>query len=137
MIRAFFAGFIYFAIVFASGFSLGLIRVPILVPRFGERIAELIESPFMFVAIVLTSRWLVKRLGMTGEYVRPLLAGIFAAVLMLTVEFGVVLCIRGISFSEILMQRDTVAAAVYYSLVAFFAAAPLIFSAVSHRNYDR
>ena len=35
------AGFTYFAIVMGTGFMLGVIRVPFLVPRMGERWAEL------------------------------------------------------------------------------------------------
>ena len=50
------AGMTYFALVFGAGFLLGSIRVPFLVPRLGERAAELIEMPFMFVAIVVSAR---------------------------------------------------------------------------------
>lgn len=35
------AGLAYFALVFGTGFVLGAVRVTLLVPRFGERIAEL------------------------------------------------------------------------------------------------
>ena len=41
------AGIAYFALVFGAGFVLGMIRVPFLVPRLGERVAELVEMPFM------------------------------------------------------------------------------------------
>ena len=46
------AATIYFAIVFAFGFVFGTIRVLWTVPRFGERVAELIETCFMLIAIV-------------------------------------------------------------------------------------
>jgi hypothetical protein len=54
---------IYFAIVFGVGFALGPIRVLCFEPRFGVRVAELIEAPFMFLAIVLAGRWVGQRLG--------------------------------------------------------------------------
>lgn len=41
------AGMTYFALVLGSGFVLGMMRVPFLVPHLGERVAELIEMPFM------------------------------------------------------------------------------------------
>lgn len=40
-------GVAYFGIVFSIGFLLGVVRVLWLVPRLGERYAELIETPFM------------------------------------------------------------------------------------------
>ena len=43
------AGVLYFAIVFGAGFVPGSIRVPWIVPHFGERTAELMETPIMFV----------------------------------------------------------------------------------------
>jgi hypothetical protein len=41
------AGVLYFAIVFGAGFVLGPIRLLWAVPRFGERMAELMEAPVM------------------------------------------------------------------------------------------
>lgn len=39
------AGALYFALAFGAGFVLGTIRVLWAVPRFGERTAELMETP--------------------------------------------------------------------------------------------
>ena len=55
------AGMTYFALVFGAGFVLGSIRVPFLVPRLGERAAELIEMPFMFVVILVSARFITNR----------------------------------------------------------------------------
>ena len=52
------AAVVYFALVFGAGFVLGPIRILFIVPRFGVRLAELMEFPVMLVVIVLTSRWL-------------------------------------------------------------------------------
>jgi hypothetical protein len=43
------AGVLYFALVFGTGFVLGPIRILWVVPRFGARIAELMEAPIMIV----------------------------------------------------------------------------------------
>ena len=56
------AGALYFALVFGAGFLLGAIRVPLLVPRFGERTAELMEMPIMFVITIVSARWIVLRI---------------------------------------------------------------------------
>jgi len=58
------AGVLYFAIVFGAGFVLGPIRILWLAPRFGTRLAELMETPIIFVVFVVAARWIVLRLAM-------------------------------------------------------------------------
>ena len=41
------AGVAYFAVVFAAGFGLGVIRMLVVIPRVGETVAVLIEAPVM------------------------------------------------------------------------------------------
>jgi hypothetical protein len=55
------AGLAYFALVFGAGFVLGVLRVSFLVPRFGERIAELGEMPLMLAVIVIAARFIMRR----------------------------------------------------------------------------
>jgi hypothetical protein len=50
------AGALYFALAFGAGFVLGTIRVLWVVPRVGERTAELMETPIMLVVIMLAAR---------------------------------------------------------------------------------
>ena len=47
------AGALYFALVFGAGFVLGPIRILWVVPHFGTRLAELMETPIMFVVIIV------------------------------------------------------------------------------------
>ena len=58
------AGLLYFALVFGAGFVLGVLRVMCVVPRFGTRMAELMETPIMLVVTILAARWIVRRLAM-------------------------------------------------------------------------
>jgi hypothetical protein len=51
----------YFGLVFGTGFVLGALRVTLLLPRLGERTAELLEMPLMTVAMVLAARSVVRR----------------------------------------------------------------------------
>ena len=52
MTRTIRGGLAYFALVFGAGFVIGVLRVAFLVPRFGERLAELAEMPLMLLFIV-------------------------------------------------------------------------------------
>lgn len=134
MIRVVKVGLVYFAVVFGVGFLLGMIRVPLLVPRLGERIAELIELPFMVIAVFLSARWIVRRFDLRGRPVISLSIGIVAASLLLLVEFSVVLWIRGLTLSAFLANRDPIAGTFYFIAVAIFAAMPLIISFGGSRN---
>ena len=51
----------YFIAVFAVGFALGTLRVTLVVPALGERIAELAEMPFMVAASVFFAWRFVRR----------------------------------------------------------------------------
>ena len=57
------AGALYFALVFGAGFLLGPVRLEFVAPRLGARMAELIEAPVMFVVILASSRWVLRRLA--------------------------------------------------------------------------
>lgn len=57
------AGALYFVFVFGAGFVLGPIRIFWVVPRFGERTAQLMETPIMLISIVLAARWIARRLA--------------------------------------------------------------------------
>lgn len=115
---------IYFGIVFGVGFLLGMIRVPFLVPAFGERIAEIIELPFMLAAVFFSARWIVQRYGLRSSVISAAAIGLIAAAILLLVEFSVVLWLRGLSIGEFLASRDRVAATLYYIAVAIFAIMP-------------
>jgi hypothetical protein len=57
------AGVLYSALVFGAGFVLGPIRILWVVPRFGTRMAELMETPILFVVIIVAARWTARRLA--------------------------------------------------------------------------
>jgi len=55
------AGILYALALFAIGFALALIRIPILAPRIGETAGVLVELPIMLLAAWRISRALVQR----------------------------------------------------------------------------
>ena len=120
------AGAIYFGLVFAAGFILGFIRVLWLVPRLGERTAELLEAPIMLVVIIFAARWIVRWFHVPTAIVNRLGMGTIALAFHLAAEFSAVLWLRSMSIDEYFATRDTVAGAVYVAMLAVFVAMPLL-----------
>jgi hypothetical protein len=96
------AGVIYFVLVFGAGFVLAPIRILWVVPRFGTRMAELMETPIMFVVIFVAARWIVRRPAVPSTLSSRVGMGCVALGLMLVGEFTLVLWLRGLSISEYL-----------------------------------
>jgi hypothetical protein len=120
------AGFFYFALVFGGGFLLGAVRVPLLVPRLGERVAELMEMPVMLVVIILSARFIIKRFAMPATATVCLGTGLFALILLLTAELLLAAVLRGRSPAEYIASRDPVSGGVYLAMLVLFALMPLI-----------
>ena len=120
------AGVLYFAIVFGAGFVLGPIRILWAVPRYGTRVAELMETPIMLVVTIVAARWIVRRLALPSTPSSRLGMGFLALGLLLVAEFTLVLWLRGLSISEYLASRDPVSGTVYYVLLGVFALMPVL-----------
>lgn len=125
MMRTIKAGFSYFALVFGAGFVLGSIRVPFLVPRLGERVAELIETPFMFVVVLWAARYIAKRFALPTTASVRLAAGLVALGLLLLAE-AVLVALQGRTLGQYVANRDPVAGSVYLAMLGLFALMPLI-----------
>ena len=120
------AGALYFALVFGAGFVLGSIRVMWVVPRIGERTAELMETPIMLVVTILAARWVAGRLAVPPSPVMRLGVGCVALGLLLLAEFTLGLWLRGLTISEYFASRDPVSGAVYVAMLGVFALMPLL-----------
>jgi hypothetical protein len=124
MMRMLKAGALYFALVFGAGFVLGSIRLLWLVPRFGTRMAELMEMPILLVVIIVAARWIIRRLAVPATPSSRLGMGCFALGLLLAAEFTLVLWLRGLSISEYFAGRDPVSGTIYYVMLGVFAVMP-------------
>ncbi len=120
------AGVLYFVLVFGAGFVLGPIRILWAVPRFGERAAELMETPIMLVVIILAARWIARRLVVPPTPSRLLGIGFVALGVLLVAEFTVVLWLRGLAIRGYFASRDPVAGTVYIVMLGVFAIMPLL-----------
>ena len=127
------AAVVYFALVFSAGFVLGPIRILFIVPRFGVRLAELMEFPVMLVVIVLAARWLVRKFQLAAH---AWLVGFLALGLMIAFEFTLVLWLRGLTLSEYFRERDPVAGVVYYLMLLVFAPMPFFMAYKASFDYD-
>jgi hypothetical protein len=82
------AGLCYFAIVFAAGFVLGMLRVLIVIPRIGELAAVLAELPVMLAISWLACGWLVKRFAVPARMPDRLAMGAIAFALLMAAELA-------------------------------------------------
>lgn len=114
----------YFSIVFGVGFLLGSVRVPFLVPRIGERIAELAEMPFMLLAIFIAAGYVVRKYGASDARPRWLVVGSVALVLLVTSELVLAVVLAGRSIGEYLASRDPMSGSVYLVMLVIYAVMP-------------
>ena len=117
---------LYFAWVFGTGFLLGSIRVPLLVPRIGERYAELLEMPFMLVAIVVACRLLLRRRHPAFRAGALLAMGLIALALVLLAELLLAVVLQGRALGDYIASRDPVSGSAYLALLLLFALMPAL-----------
>jgi hypothetical protein len=86
MTRAFLAGTIYFAVLFAIGFVLGTARVMLVAPRLGEIGATVLELPFMLIASWIVCGWAIRRWKIPAEVGPRALMGAWAFALLMGAE---------------------------------------------------
>lgn len=122
--KTFLAGLTYFAIVLGTGFVLGVFRVPFLVPRIGERWAELAEMPIMAVVIFLAAGYILRRFPDIRSSGRSLAAGFLALALTVCAELGLAVALQDRTLSEFIDSRDKVSGSVYLLLLLVFAIMP-------------
>jgi len=120
------AAFLYFALVFGTGFVLGPVRLLWAVPRFGIRAAELMEMPIMLVVTIVAARWVIRRLGVPPTARSRLGMGGTALGLLLLAEFALVLRLRNLSIAQYLASRDPVSGTAYYAMLGVVAIMPLV-----------
>jgi hypothetical protein len=118
------AGFVYFVLVLGAGFVLGVLRVPFLVPRMGERWAELAEMPLMAAVIFLAADYILRRFPDIRTPVHSVLAGMLAFVLSVAAELGLAMLLQDRTLLEFINSRDQVSGSVYVVLLLVFAVMP-------------
>jgi hypothetical protein len=118
------AGFFYFAVVLGTGFILGMFRVPFLVPRIGERWAELAEKPIMAAVIYFSAGYVLCRYPDIRSPTQSLAAGILALALSVAAELGLATVLQDRTLAEFVASRDKISGSVYVALLLAFGIMP-------------
>ena len=118
------AALLYLAIVLGTGFALGMFRVPVLVPRIGERWAELAEMPIMAAVIFYSAGYVLRRYPEICSPRRSLAAGVLALALSVAAELGLATILQNQTLAEFIKSRDKVSGSVYIGLLLVFAVMP-------------
>jgi hypothetical protein len=132
--RTFKSAALYFAIVLGTGFFLGSLRVPFLVPRFGERYAELLEMPIMCVVIVIAARHVVRRFDLPSDLSVRLQVGFAALAMSVVAELLLAASLQNRSVAQYIASRDPVSGSVYLGVLFLFALMPSILARVQHNG---
>lgn len=93
IVRGLRLGLAYFAIVFAAGFVLGVLRVLLIAPRVGETMGVLLELPVILTLAWLVSQRLTRKLP--DGFVERAVMGASALALLLLAEFGLAMLAPG------------------------------------------
>ena len=119
------AGALYFAMVFAFAFAVGVVRVLIVAPRVGPLAAVMLEAPLVIAVSGLAARWCVTRLGVgQGTGIR-LAMGFFAFALLMAAELAGSVLMSGLTpaqhFAAFLQPAGAVGllAQIVFALVPF------------------
>ena len=118
------ASFLYFALVLGAGFLLGSVRVPFIVPRLGERWAELAEMPIMAMVIFVAAGYILRRYPEVQTRGRALVVGFMALALSISAELALAVVLQSQSLAEFLASRDKVSGSVYLVMLVAFALMP-------------
>lgn len=118
------AALVYFAIVLGTGFVLGMFRVPILVPRIGERWAELAEMPIMAAVIFFAAGYVLRRFPEIASPGKSLAAGFLALAMSVAAELGLAALLQAQTLAQFISSRDKVSGSVYVVLLLVFAVMP-------------
>jgi ABC-type uncharacterized transport system permease subunit len=93
----FLAGAAYFAIVFAAGFLMGMLRILFVAPSVGEITAVILELPIMLAVAWFACSWVLSKFHVPQKTFDRLVMGAIALILLLIAEAMLALGLSGLS----------------------------------------
>lgn len=118
------AALLYFAFVLGAGFILGVLRVTFLVPRIGERWAELAEMPVMALVIFYSAGDILRRFPEINQAGKSCLVGLLALAFSVCAELALATVLQERTLAQYIGSRDKVSGSVYLLLLLIFALMP-------------
>jgi hypothetical protein len=119
-------GFIYFLIMFAVGFALGVVRVLLVVPHVGELYAVLLEVPLMVFISWQVSRWVLRRYFKGNDLQNYLIIGVSALLFLIIVEYLLAVTVFHRSTSEFILGLQSLPGAIGLTGQIIFGAIPVM-----------
>jgi hypothetical protein len=120
------AGVTYFLLLFATGWVLGPIRELWAVPRFGRIMALLFEAVIMLIAMIVSSRWVMRRFNVPLTLGSTVPMGLVALGILEPAEIAGVLGVRGLSLHEYLANFVTAPGVISLAMFLLFAVMPAL-----------
>lgn len=120
------AGGAYFAVVFALGFALGVIRVLVTAPRFGATAAVLLEAPVILAASWFAARGCIAAFRVPEGATERLTMGFVAFALTMLAELGLAVLLFGRTMQEHLASYADAAGLVGLAAQLLFALIPFL-----------
>jgi len=87
----------------------------------------------MLIAIVLAAGWINRRFAEIASPISKLGIGAIALVIMLSAEIMLGMMLRGLSLTQIILNRDPVAGTAYYVSLILFALMPWLLSRIQKK----
>lgn len=116
----------YFLLVFGCGFIFGIIRELWTIQYFGKDQAELFEAPLMLLVIIAAAYWVMRHQAIAPQMLPRLSIGMLALLYLLIAELGVMLGIRGLSFTEYANQQTSLNDLIYFTMLLVYAVMPAL-----------
>jgi len=111
-------------LVFTLGWVLGSVRELWTVPRFGRVTALLFEAVIMLIAMIASSRWVMRRFDVPRTLGSTIPMGLVAFAILVPAEIAGVLWVRGLSLHEYLASFVTAPGVISAVMFLLFAAMP-------------
>ena len=126
MLGAVTAGTLYFAVVFAAAFGLGIVRSLLIAPAIGEVPAVLVEVPIILTVAWFACGWALRRSNPSLGRSCGAVMGITAFVLLLLAEVCVSLMLMGRTLAEHLETYRAPSALIGLAAQVLYASFPLM-----------